>query len=114
MTRVNYNNKRFRPLSNTDNGEVDDEVIFHYYQKGNILTSSYSGGRIVQGHLIGIVDENGCISMSYHQVNTGGHIMTGLCNSRPEIMSNGKIRLHEEWRWTSGDGSSGESVIEEI
>jgi hypothetical protein len=29
-------------------------------------------------------------------------------------MKNGKIRLHEKWQWTSGDGSKGESILEEI
>lgn len=40
--------------------------------------------------------------------------MTGTCNSRPELLKNGKIRLHEEWQWTSGDKSKGKSILEEI
>jgi len=40
--------------------------------------------------------------------------MTGVCRSVPEVMSNGKIRLHETWQWTSGDGSGGSSVLGEI
>jgi hypothetical protein len=40
--------------------------------------------------------------------------MTGKCYSTPEIMDNGKIRLHEIWEWTSGDCSKGNSIIEEI
>ena len=31
-----------------------------------------------------------------------------------ELLPDGRIRLHEKWQWTSGDLSSGESVIEEI
>jgi len=110
---MNYNNKLFRPVSNTENGETSDETIFHYRQSGNILTSEYSGGKIVKGHLIGLVNEQGEIDMRYHQVNVHGEIMTGMCKSTPEILPNGKIRLHEKWQWTSGDGSSGSSVIEE-
>jgi hypothetical protein len=34
--------------------------------------------------------------------------------SRPEILANGKIRLHESWEWTSGDKSTGKSIIEEL
>jgi hypothetical protein len=40
--------------------------------------------------------------------------MTGKCFSKPEILINGKIRLHETWQWTSGDFLSGTSIIEEI
>ena len=111
---INYNNKTFRPVSNTENGETSAETIFHYKQTGNILTAVYSGGKIKQGHLIGIVDERGTIEMRYHQVNDKNELMTGICLSKPEILPNGKIRLRESWRWTSGDFSEGNSIIEEV
>ena len=110
---INYNNKKFRPVSNTDNGETSNETLFLYKQVGNILTSEYSGGKIKYGHLIGLVDMDGNIDMRYHQVNEKGELMTGICISKPEILNNGKIRLHESWEWTSGDKSKGQSIIEE-
>ncbi|MEG3659026.1 n-acetylglutamate synthase [Arenibacter palladensis] len=111
---MNYNNKKFKTVLNSNNGETSKETIFLYRQKGNILTSEYQGGQIVKGHLIGLVDKEGNIDMRYHQVNDKGELMTGVCNSRPEILSTGKIRLHENWQWTSGDKSFGKSIIEEI
>lgn len=110
---INYNNKTFRPISNTENGETSGETIFYYKQEGNILTSDYAGGKIRCGHLIGLVDDAGNIEMRYHQVNAKGELMTGSCVSKPEILNNGKIRLHETWEWTSGDKSKGKSIIEE-
>lgn len=111
---MNYNNKKFRPISNTENGETSSETLFHYKQIENVLTSEYSGGKIKYGHLIGLVDEDGNIEMRYHQINDKGELMTGICFSRPEKLKNGKIRLHESWEWTSGDQSKGKSIIEEI
>lgn len=111
---MNYNNKKFCPISNSDNSETSEATIFEYCQDGNILSADYHGGKIVRGHLIGLVDEDGNINMRYHQVNTSGDIMTGKCYSIPEVMENGKIRLHESWEWTSGDFSKGKSIIEEI
>jgi hypothetical protein len=111
---IDYNNKKFRVISNSENGETSSETVFKYKQKANILTSKYSDNNIVKGHLIGIVDENGCIDMRYHQINKNGILMTGICHSTPEILKNGKIRLHEKWQWTSGDLSQGTSTIEEI
>jgi len=110
---INYNNKLFKPTSNTDNGETSNETIFRYKQTGNIVTAEYTGGKIIFGHLIGLVDENGNIEMRYHQVNNQGELMTGICYSKPEQLANGKIRLHETWQWTSGDKSKGRSIIEE-
>jgi hypothetical protein len=110
---IDYNNKIFRPVVNTENGETSKETVFVYKQTGNILTSEYSGGKIKKGHLIGIVDDNGHIDMRYHQVNNKNELMTGICKSTPEILLNGKIRLHDSWEWTSGDRSKGSSIIEE-
>jgi hypothetical protein len=111
---INYHNKTFRPLINSENGETSSETTFHYRQNGNVLTAEYSGGKIVYGHLLGLVDSAGNIDMRYHQINIQGEIMTGVCQSTPEILDNGKIRLHETWEWTSGDFSKGRSVIEEV
>ena len=111
---INYNDKTFRAVSNTPNGETSSETVFHYQQEGRILTATYKGGKIVSGHLIGLVDERGTIDMRYHQVNDKGELMTGECQSTPELMENGKIRLHEVWEWTSGDQSKGTSVLEEV
>ena len=111
---ISYNGKKFRPVSNTENGETSAETIFHYQQEGEILSAAYAGGKIRKGHLLGIVDEEGRIEMCYHQVNDEGKLMTGRCSSTPEILPNGKVRLHEVWEWTSGDKTRGVSVIEEL
>nr|MBI1232495.1 n-acetylglutamate synthase [Cytophagales bacterium] len=111
---INYHNRRFKPIANSANGETNSETIFHYVQEGFILTATYSGGGIIKGHLIGLVDDKGAIDMRYHQVNTEGRLMTGTCRSTPELLQNGKIRLYESWKWTSGDESEGNSIIEEI
>jgi len=110
---INYNNRIFKPILNSDNGETSSDTIFHYKQNGNILTAEYSGGKIIYGHLLGLVDNDGNIDMRYHQVNNKGEIMTGVCKSIPEILENGKIRLHEKWDWTSGDRSRGNSILDE-
>jgi len=110
---LNYNGKTFRPIETSENSETSNDTVFKYKQNGNVLTSNYSGVNIKQGHLIGIVYEDGTIEMRYHQVNSDGNLMTGICYSTPEILPNGKIRLHEKWKWTSGDKSEGESIIEE-
>ena len=111
---ISYNNKVFKPVSNTENGETTIQTTFFYKQEGNVLTAEYSGGEILKGHLIGLVDENGNIDMRYHQINNKGLLMTGKCISKPEVLKNGKIRLHENWEWTSSDKSKGQSIIEEI
>lgn len=109
-----YHNKFFKSITNTENGEVGSETIFKYYQNHKIVWAEYSGGAILQGHLIAKVLENNVLDMRYHHINQAGELMTGMCLSTPEILSDGRIRLHEKWQWTSGDNSTGQSVIEEF
>lgn len=112
--KINYDNRVFKPIANSENSETSTETTFHYKQIGNMVTSDYSGGNIKYGHLIGLVDESGNINIRYHQVNIKEELMTGICFSTPEILENGKIRLHETWAWTSGNRSKGASIIEEL
>lgn len=111
---INYNNRKFKPISNASNGEVTSEMVFHYKQIDDVISCSYSGDNILSGNLLGTVSANGEIKMSYHQINKKGELMTGICHSKPEILESGLIRLHEDWQWTSGDKSKGKSVLQEI
>lgn len=109
-----YDNKIFTSTSNTSNGEVSSETRFHYHQKDNIVWAEYNGGSIVKGSLIAAVKEDNCLEMRYHHINTDGEIMAGKCFSKPEVLEDGRLRMHEMWEWVTGDMSSGESVIEEV
>ncbi len=110
----NYNNRRFKAIHNSENGEVDDQMVFHYFQNADIVTCNYSGTQIKAGHLIAVVNKLGNLDMRYHQVNYRDEIRTGICHSRPEILNDGRLRLHEKWQWTGGDISNGASILEEI
>jgi hypothetical protein len=111
---IDYNDRRFRSVTNSINGEISNETIFEYLQEGNIVSATYSGGLILFGHLIGVVHEDGILDIRYHHVNFVGQLKTGVCLSTPEVLPDGRIRLYEKWKWTTGDESEGESVIEEI
>lgn len=112
--KINYDKRIFKSVSNSETGEVSDETRFYYHQKGNVVWAEYRGGEIIFGNLIAKVFEDDSLEMSYQHLNMQGELMTGKCLSKPEILENGKIRLHENWQWTSGDFSKGESIIEEI
>ena len=111
--RINYNGKIFYPKSNTENGEVDEETIFHYFQENDLFWAEYSGGDVLKGHMIGTMAENGELDFHYHHLNKDGQVRIGKCHSIPHILENGKILLQEKWQWLNGDLSGGESVVVE-
>ena len=112
--KINYDNRVFKSVENSETGEVTGETRFFYHQKGNVVWAEYEGGEIIFGNLIAKVFEDDSLEFHYQHLNVRGEFMTGRCESKPEILADGRIRLHEKWRWTSGDFSTGESVIEEV
>ncbi|MED4205768.1 n-acetylglutamate synthase [Neobacillus mesonae] len=111
---INYNNRTFVSIDNTANGEVSSKTTFRYKQEGKIISATYSGGEIVKGLLIGIVNEDGCLEFRYNHINIKNEIRGGECVSTPEILANGRIRLFEKWKWLDAEKTEGNSIIEEV
>ncbi len=111
---VAYSGRRFRSVENSFTGEVGPETVFDYRQEDDLVWATYGGGTVRFGTLVATADAEGRLDVRYGHVNRGGDLMTGECRTTPEVLPDGRLRLHEEWRWTSGDGSSGRSVVEEI
>ena len=114
MDPISYDGRRFRVATTTENGGVGEGTEFAYRQHGDVVWASYEGGGVRRGTLIATADARGVLDMRYAHVDDGGVLMTGVCTSTPQILADGRLRMHERWRWTSGDLSAGESVVEEV
>jgi hypothetical protein len=111
---LNLNNKKFVNAKNTSNGEVSHQTIFNYYQVGERIEATYSGGSIENGHLLGFMTSEKTFTIAYHHINEKNELRLGECNTEMEIQANGKIKLIEKWQWRNGDCSIGESILVEI
>ncbi len=112
--KINLNNRTFRALSNTPNGEVSDNTLFYYKQSDELITAEYHGGSIVNGSIVGKVVSNSYLEFEYQHTNLDGEIRTGVCQSYPELSASGKLILKEYWQWTCADFSKGESTLIEL
>ncbi len=110
----NYNNRFFRTIQNSGNGEVSETTVFHYHQNGNIVWADYHGGQIRAGVLVGTLDENGALDFRYRHYNLNHEMRAGICHSVPERTEHGRLQLRENWEWTEGASGRGTSVIEEM
>lgn len=111
---LNFDNRLFISAVNTPNGDCDAETRFHYRQDGARVWAIYGGGRVRFGSLVAIGDQQGRLDMRYQHVDSDSRIRTGACLSTPEVLPDGRLRLHEEWQWTNGDRSAGRSIVEEV
>lgn len=110
---IDYDGKHFVPQMNTANGEVDNQTLFSYHQKGSIMWADYAGGEIKKGNMIGSVATNGELDFYYQHINLHNEIKIGKCHSVPRVLEDGKIELSEQWEWLNGDKSKGVSIVKE-
>ena len=111
---IDYDAKLFRSVANSDGGDVTGETTFHYHQRDDVVWATYEGGSVVFGTLLAAVDAAGNLDMRYQHLAVDGGFKAGRCHSRPETLPDGRLRLHERWRWTDGAEGEGVSVVEEV
>lgn len=108
---VNYDNKRFRPVG----GRAGEESrVAVYRQDGDLLWGEFAGGHARRGVLTGTVAPDGRLQFGYCMVLDTGEMISGHCQSAPEILADGRIRLREVWQRYGAQPSTGVSFIEEI
>ena len=111
---IAYHGRTFRGVENSASGEVGEGTRFHYRQRDDVVWATYEGGGVRLGTLVAKVGADGALDMRYAHVNADGELRTGTCRSVPEVLADGRLRLHERWRWTDGDRAEGTSIVEEI
>jgi hypothetical protein len=53
------------------------------------------------------------LDVRYVHLTVEGRTASGHCTSRIELLGDGRLRLHETWRWESRAGA-GSSLVEEL
>jgi hypothetical protein len=116
--RPTLEGRRFVAVVN-GSGEVGAETVFTYHEDtaAGTVWADYAGGVIVRGHLMGhrgrSPDGSDTLDFRYVQIKADGTTSSGRCESVIEMLTDGRLRLHETWAWESRDGS-GTSTVEEL
>ncbi len=111
LAELQYDRRAFTAQANTDNGDVKPGLEFHYHEEDGLVWAFYEGDGVELGMLVAVKDEHGRLRMAYCHLSDTDQVRAGHCFSYPEIQSDGYLRMHEYWRWTSGDRSAGESLL---
>lgn len=114
MADINYDNRYFIGVENYDDGDLTRETVFRYRQKGQVVWGSFEGGKVLHGNFVAKLLEDNRLEMSWQYLNKSNELHHGTCISTPEVLPNGRLRLHESWQLTTGDCHAGTSVIQEV
>ena len=109
---MNLDNVKMNVIETAGNGIVNELTIFTFSQKDNFISATYSGGQILKGYLVGILNQNK-LSFSYCQLQTNGKMDNG--QSECDILiENEKIKLIEHFSWGSKNGEMGINIFQEL
>jgi hypothetical protein len=108
---IDYDGRRFR---STAHGPDADAPIALYRQEGDLLWAEFSGSDVRRGSLSGLSAGDGTLQFTYTMVLADGEIVAGRCRSTPEVLPDGRIRLHEQWERYGPRASSGVSQLDEV
>lgn len=111
MSRINFNNKTFKLLANSNNGKVDSETIFKYRQEGDLVTADYQGGAIIYGKIIAQLQQDK-LQMLYNCYTTDKELKSGKAIAHISITSTGKIKLVLNWEWIENHKTGTSTYIE--
>ena len=110
---LQYDRRVFCSAANTANGDVQPGLEFQYFEASGVVWAFYEGGGVELGTLVARKDPHGRLRMVYQHLSNTDQLREGQCFSYPEILPDGHLRMREYWRWTCGDHSYGESVLDE-
>lgn len=114
MTRFNLNQKRFRPVSNSKKGEVNEATSFDYTEYNGIIRATYQGGTIQSGHILAQWQNENRMSMLYHCLTKDNELKAGKAMAVLRKDADGLIEMDLTWEWLGNNGEKGQSKYKEI
>ena len=110
---MNLNDKNFRTAANAE-VVSSSETLFHYYQQGQTITGTYSGGKIQEGYLLGKQVSEDQIEMLYQCLTIEGQLLAGESKGTLSKNERGLLEIRYAWNWLNGEQSGGQSHFIEI
>ncbi|MBA3958293.1 MAG: hypothetical protein H0X51_07880 [Parachlamydiaceae bacterium] len=96
------------------NGVVNQDTIFFFSQKENVVSAEYQGGKILKGFLIGKLSAQNQLEFSYCQMQLDGKLDNGLSSCQLSKNDEGKLILIEHFEWKSRPGEFGTNIFQEL
>jgi len=114
LEKFNLNNKKFTTIANSKDGKASSETVFHYRQKGKVVTAGYQGGDISHGKIIAKFIADDKLEMLYQCLTIDEELKAGKAIAKIEYDDKGLIRLKLNWEWLDDSNQKGTSEYVEI
>jgi hypothetical protein len=105
---IDYDGRKFRKPGD------DGGTVAVYHQDGDVVWAEFTGGPVRRGSLNGTRRPDGTLHLGYTIVLDTGDVVCGRTVNTPELVPDGRIRLHERWERYGPHADSGTSYVEEV
>jgi hypothetical protein len=75
-------------------GDLEQDIIFHFHQQQGLISATYEGGGIRFGTLLGRFEGPELLDMRYQHLAGDGALASGGFALRAEVLADGRYRLH--------------------
>lgn len=82
----------------TGTGSFFTAFTFDVNQNNDIISANFSGGNILQGKLIGILDRNRIVTLRYSYITLLNELKSGN-TAFPLAVSEESLRICDAWNW---------------
>ena len=106
---MNLAGTTFRAVSNSKNGSLNSETEMRFTSDESFVIGSYSGGTIVEGHVLGKWVGESAMEMLYQGATVNGQVQAGRAQARFAKDADDQIHMYLDWQWLTGDQSKGQS-----
>lgn len=110
--RMNLDGLSFQVCATASIGVVSAQTRLHLTQRGSRIFGRYGGGSVLRGCLVGRV-RGQALTFRYTQRECTGGIHGGHSNCVLEVLSDGRLRIHEHFTWKTREGA-GTNVFEQV
>lgn len=114
VDQFNLDGVKMNVVKTADNGVVNQDTIFLFSQKEDIVSAEYQGGKILKGFLIGKLSPQNQLEFSYCQMQLDGRLDNGLSSCKLSRNDEGKLILIEKFEWKSRPGEFGTNIFQEL
>jgi len=108
MSTINFHNKTFSLVENSEHGSATSKTIFKFQQEDNLVTADYSGGGIKYGKIVSRL-ENETLQMLYQCLTEEGILKAGKATAKVGFIEKNKIKLSLDWEWLGETKQKGTS-----
>jgi len=102
--------KTFRAIANSTNGTISTDTTMTFVSEDERgILGVYAGGTIRTGQVLARRTDDGTVEMLYQCVTLSNELKAGRAIARFSLSPDGKLYMHLDWQWLTGDQSEGVS-----